>query len=355
MIESMDSETSFSNSHLVHSTKNGCIDTDSFSEHLRNKVIDFSQKKILIAELTGSNQEKDISTPVNCNGYGRIRHFCYSQYNDWSQNPLPIVPALTALRRPFSDVVRTQVFQLSACNWRCWYCFVDNDRLSANMNVSKYFTPEELIDLYLEQENPPDVIDLSGGQPDLAPEWILWTMEALEKRNLRNKVFLWSDDNLSSKYFWKFLNPQQIKYIVEFPKYSRVGCFKGYDQDSFSFNTLANPEFFYQQFEIFQNLLREGFDMYAYVTFTSLPKLNIEDSISKFTDKLQEIHPNLPLRTVPLKIEVFTPTQFRLKEEQQQALKFQYEVHRIWLNELENRFSLEQRNISISQISMSLS
>ncbi|MES1181707.1 MAG: hypothetical protein ABUL44_02835, partial [Flavobacterium sp.] len=51
------------------------IDTKNFSQHLRSKAIDRENKKILITNFSGSDQEKDLSEPSNCNGFGRIRHF----------------------------------------------------------------------------------------------------------------------------------------------------------------------------------------------------------------------------------------------------------------------------------------
>jgi uncharacterized Fe-S cluster-containing radical SAM superfamily protein len=326
------------------------IDTEKFSVRLRSKSINPFEKKILIAQLSGSEQEKDFSTPTNCRGYGRIRHFKLDRYPDWSANPLPILPALNALGVPLDEVLRAQVFQNAACNWRCWYCYVDFDRLSANYKVSSYFTAVELIEMYLAQENRPDVIDLSGGQPDLTPEWLLWMMEALEEKGLKDKIFLWSDDNLSNKYFWEFLNRKQRTYITAFPKYARVGCFKGYDETSFSFNTEAHPNLFDQQFEIFKQLIHEGIDMYAYVTFTAIPHNNVAAKMKRFVDKLQDIHPNLPLRTIPLKVEAFTPTQRRLKKQQEKSLSFQYEVHKIWVEELHTRFLLQDINEPIYKV-----
>jgi uncharacterized Fe-S cluster-containing radical SAM superfamily protein len=330
------------------------IDTELYSNRLRERAIIPSERKVLIARLSGSKQEKDLTAPVNCRGYGRVRHFKLYRHDDWSPDPLPNLPACKALGYPPEVVLRAQVFQNAACNWRCWYCFVDFNRLSADRRFSEYFTANELIEMYLEEENRPDVIDLSGGQPDLVPEWLLWIMESLRENGLEGKVFLWSDDNLSNKYFWKFLTHNQRKIIARFPKYSRVACFKGYDEASFSFNTLAAPELFNQQFEIYRNLLKEGLDMYAYVTFTAIPHEGLQNAMKRFVDKLQSIHPNLPLRTVPLKIEVFTPTQGRIKQNHEMALAFQYEVHGAWLEQLNKRFSETERNLPICEISMSL-
>lgn len=330
------------------------INTESFSVQLRKRAIIVPEQKILVARLSGSEQEKDLSTPVNCHGYGRIRHFRYQQHTDWSANPLPLIPATKALGRVSGEFVRAQVFQNAACNWRCWYCFVDFQLLSADRRVSDYFTAAELIDMYLEEDDQPDIIDLTGGQPDLVPEWIFWTMKAVEDRALDDKIFLWSDDNLSTRYYWEYLTPKQREYMAHFPKYARVACFKGYDQASFTLNTRAEPARFDQQFEIYQDLLKEGLDLYAYVTFTALPDKDLEVRMGQFVDRLQKIHPNLPLRTVPLKIQAFTPTTDRLTKQHEIAIVFQHEVHKAWLEELDKRFSNTERNRQITEIEMRL-
>lgn len=319
---------------------------------MRDKATIASERKLLVARLRDSPQEKDISEPINCRGYGRVRHFRISRYSDWSYDPLPNLPAAKALGRPFSDLLRAQVFQLAACNWRCWYCFVDDDHRSASPTMSNYFTADELIDMLLAEENPPDVIDLSGGQPDLVPEWVLWTIEALQRRRIQDRFFLWSDDNLSTWYLWKFLTKKQIDHMVKFRNYSRVGCFKGYDENSFSFNTLAHPKLFNRQFEVFGRLFHEGFDMYAYVTFTAMPHEGLSEKVGCFVDRLQSIHKNLPLRTVPLKIELFTPTQKRIKPFHKKALDFQFKVHSAWIKEMNERYSEAELRMPICNVSM---
>ncbi len=149
------------------------INTEFYSRHLRERAILLSEGKILISRLSSSTQEKDINTPVNCSGYGRIRHFRLHAYADWSPNPLPIVPAARALGLAPDETILAQVFQNAACNWRCWYCYVDFALLSANLRLSHYFTADELVDMYLHEEHPTAVLDLSGGQPDIVPEWVL--------------------------------------------------------------------------------------------------------------------------------------------------------------------------------------
>ncbi len=69
------------------------------------------------------------------------------------------------------------MFQNAACNWRCWYCFVPFDLLGAAKGI--WVTPRELVERYASVDPRPPMIDLTGGQPDLTPEWVPWMMKAL--------------------------------------------------------------------------------------------------------------------------------------------------------------------------------
>jgi uncharacterized Fe-S cluster-containing radical SAM superfamily protein len=326
------------------------IDTTSFSEHLRTRGIDSDNKKILITNYSGSLQEEDLTEPANCNGFGRIRHFKLKSKESWPINPLPILPVAKALNIPITNDIRAQVFQNAVCNWRCWYCFVDFKLLSGDRKYSEFLSCDELLDLYLQQENVPNVIDLTGGQPDLTPEWIPWMMESLISRGLQEKVFLWSDDNLSNDYFWKLLTPQQINTVTDYKMYARVCCFKGIDEDSFSLNTLAAPELFNNQFDLFQRFHQLGLDLYGYITLTASTSTNFEYVIPKFLDRIQSIHENLPLRIVPLEIFKFKPVIDRVTDIHEDLMVGQYKAVEVWANELKKRFSQSLLGADITDI-----
>jgi uncharacterized Fe-S cluster-containing radical SAM superfamily protein len=323
---------------------NKLINTAEFSTHLRDKGINCTEKKILITKFSNSNQEKDLTLPPNCNGFGRIHHFKRSIDNLFPTNPLPIDPASNYLKLDYTNEIKVQVFQNAFCSWRCWYCFVDYSLLSANPKHSEFKTAKDLVDLYLNTENPPPIIDLSGGQPDLVPEWSLWMADEIHKRNLNQNIYIWSDDNLSNDYLWKYLTKTEIKRLVSYKNYGRVGCFKGFDKESFSFNTTAEPTLWKKQFKIMRRLVETGFDMYGYVTLTSSNTKSIFSKMINFVDMLQEkVHPNFPLRTVPLKILEFTPTVHRMNDQHYKAIEVQNEAVSIWNEEIEKRFSLEER------------
>jgi len=344
-------ETTIERPHLNRiMTKATQIETKTFSATMRRKGIDLENKRVLITNYKNTTQSQDFTVPSNCGGFGRIHHFRRNQPAPWPSNPLPLEPAAKSLNLPESDLVRAQVFQNAICSWRCWYCFVDFEALSANRKFSEYKSAAELIELYLNETNRAHIIDLSGGQPDLVPEWSLWFVQELRRRKLDDMIFLWTDDNLSNDYLWRFLTPNQVRELVEFPNYARVGCFKGFDSESFSFNTMAEPAAFDEQFKIMKRLVETGFDVYGYTTFTTPTAGAIAEKMSEFVDRLQEqVHPNFPLRTVPLRIGEYTPTKARIGPAHARALELQEIAVEAWNFELSRRFSQEVRQKKVTE------
>ncbi len=326
------------------------IDTEKASCSLREKSINTNAKTILVTNFENSQQEQDLTEPANCNGFGRIRHFRLGNGIKWPINPLPILPAQKALGLDENSMIRTQVFQNAVCNWRCWYCFVDFKLLSGNRRFSEHLDCETLLDYYQNQEDPPLVIDLTGGQPDITPEWVVWMMQALTKRGLSEKVYLWSDDNLSNDYFWKYLSTDQIKQLVSYKMYGRVCCFKGIDELSFSNNTGAEPSLFYQQFSLWEKLLKTGLDLYSYITLPAITSTDFKGAIKWVLDKIQNVDETYPLRIVPLKIQEFTPVVSRIKDLQLNLLEGQEMAIQIWQEEMRRRFSTEDLQKKITDV-----
>lgn len=328
------------------------IDTESSSRRWRRAGLDLEGSRVLVTNYIATEQEVDLKEPPNCGGLGRVRHFKRTTSAGWPPNPLPIDPACKALGKQPKEHLRAQVFQNAICNWRCWYCFVPFNLLAANYKHSQWISAAELLELHLEQPDPPQVIDITGGQPDLTPEWVPWMLHEIQSRNLEDSVYLWSDDNLSTDYFWRYLSKSQIDLVRNAKNYGRVCCFKGFDEDSFSFNTLADRSLFSRQFDLFQRFLELGIDVYAYVTLTSPTADHISDRIRRFVDSLQSLHPNLPLRTIPLEIQVFTPVLRRMTEEAKKALEIQKAAVEAWNLQIEERYSIVERESSITEISL---
>jgi uncharacterized Fe-S cluster-containing radical SAM superfamily protein len=316
------------------------INIDKTSSKLRPLGISLTGQKIRIACFSNSDQSNDFSLPSNCKGFGRIHHFRRFQGEGWPPDPLPIDPARHALGLPDADEISSEVFQNAICNLRCWYCYVDRRLITANPAYSSMLSVNEMLDNYLSEEIRPPMIDLSGGQPDLVPEWVLWFADAIQDRKLDKEIYLWSDDNLTTDFLWQFLSEREVNRLSSYKNYGRVGCFKGFDSNSFSFNTGAPPELFEAQFSLMRKLIISGFDVYGYVTLTSDTNKNINSQIARFVDRLQsDVNPIFPLRTVPQRILEFTPTKGRISVAQQKALEIQNEAVYFWQLELNKRFS----------------
>jgi organic radical activating enzyme len=324
------------------------IDTSASATGFRALTVDATNQRLLISRLSGSAQEPDITKPINCDGFGRLRHFRLETAKGWPANPLPIVPACRALRieEPLS-VMRAQVFQLAACPWRCWYCFVPYSHLRADPRVSKWMTCDEMVAAYANLPERPQIIDLSGGSPDLAPEWPIWMMQALRKQGLEDEVYLWSDDNLSTSYLLDCLSQKELDLLRGYRNYGRVCCFKGFNEASFVFNTRARSEDYERQFQIARETIRLGIDVYGYVTLTSPSSSGLSSAICEFFDRLQDIAPTLPLRIVPLQIQVFSSMESRVRTLQLRSMEIQEEVIWHWSSEMSARFDSNQIKAAI--------
>ena len=329
------------------------LNTGRISDTLREKSWRPDTREILVARFEGSDQEADLTVPPNCDGLGRLRHFNRATAPGWPDNPLPIEPAERYLRRSLGNKAVAQVFQNLACNWRCWYCYVPFNLLNGNESRGRFVTASELVGKYLGQIDPPPILDMSGGQPDLVPEWTLDTLRAVKDAGAATSTFVWSDDNLSTDYLWRYLSRAEIAWMAEQPNHSRVGCFKGFDANSFTYNTRAAPMLFDSQFEFFNRLRSDGFELFGYVTLTSPDAQSIDVGVSDLVDRLQRIHGNLPLRVIPLKIELFGPVHDRLTDIDRVALENQNHAARTWGSELERRFSRLELDRAIADVDIS--
>jgi hypothetical protein len=176
-------------------------------------------------------------------------------------------------------------------------------------------------------------------------------IQALADRGVGD-VYVWSDDNLSNDYFRRYLTDVQRELVAAYPRYGRVCCFKGFDAESFAFNTSAAPGLFDRQFELFSRLLATGMDLYAYATFTAPANDRIGERMARFVDRLQQICHSLPLRTVPLEIQVWGPVAPRINPARQAALQVQAEAIKAWDTEIESRFAPADRHRPINEITL---
>jgi uncharacterized Fe-S cluster-containing radical SAM superfamily protein len=286
---------------------------------------------------------------------GRIRHFRpAAEGSGWINNPLPMLPASAHLGLPPEELRKVQVFQLAVCNFDCWFCYVDRELRSADRKHARFAGAFELLGRLESCEDPdqPHIIDLSGGQPDIEPEFTLWFLKAREEMGLGGRYFIWTDDNLSTDSLWRYLREEDIAYMAAAPGFSRVGCIKGIDPDSFAFNTGADRELFYRQIDLQKKSVAEGFDQYGYIVLTTLELDLLEERIADLFDLLQDgIHPDFPLRTLPLEIRRYKANE-ALFSKYEQAVNNQYVVLEAWKKELQERFRPWQLKRPVTEITL---
>ena len=150
---------------------------------------------------------------------------------------------------------------------------------------------------------------------------------------------------MSNDFFWRYLTAKERARVVAYPGYGKVGCFKGFDARSFAFNTEAEPALFDRQFELFDRYVKEGLDIYAYVTVTHTGDGQLKKSMESFVDRLQRIDETLPLRTIPLEIAAYGPVVSRLSPERQWAMDVgQHQALEAWREVIFKRLGHDAEN-----------
>src|SRR5260370_33763570 len=95
------------------------------------------------------------------------------------------------------------------------------------------------------------------------------------------------------------------------------------------------------------HLMSLGIDIYGYATFTTPSTTDLAAKMTRFVDGLQGLHPNLPLRVAPLRIEVFTPVRSRMRRRHEGPLQSQQAAIEAWNVELHKRLTRPERAANI--------
>jgi uncharacterized Fe-S cluster-containing radical SAM superfamily protein len=313
------------------------IDLDQSNARMRSRCVDAAREAVMVSRIGGSQQEPDLTLPANFGGLGRIRHFRHERIGNWPANPYPGLPAARALGTEFSNVARAQLIQIAGCGMRCWYCFVPYRMLSGVEAISTWLTATELVDLYEAQDDKPQIIVLSGGSPDIAPEWVAWVLEELNGRGLGDRTFLWSDDNLSSFAMLERAFRPHLDVLRRSPNYGKVVCLKGFDEASFSFNTQVSADGFERQLAILDGYFGLGLNLYGYITLTAGDSSAAASGIRRLMDRIQAGSDEFLGRLLPLQVTKYGSMVSRLDPARNASLHRQDQVLELWLEELERR------------------
>jgi len=336
------------------------IDPEERAEDYRGRMIirKGSQRKFLLATVSGTTQEKD--TEVFRENF-RVRDYLNLRRGSewarrWLQAPLeeilsteflgldqtgrqklefqnPPYVASFRLGGDPRDYNYAFTLQVNGCTYECSFCFVPRELNNPHMGKGSYFSAGEILDSFCEardyhseRKTSVRVIRLSGGEvTTLVPELILDLNDEINRRGMSRSVYLWIDSNLSTSKYLADLQ-RDLKIVARQRNVGFVGCLKSVGnrktgRDQFSTVTKAGPEHFEKQFEVINYLVNViGADFYLYI----LPIISEDSSVitsrlEECVDELRKIHRNLPLRTNMLRIIDYTPATANLVQAQNEG------------------------------------
>ena len=321
----------------------------NYNDKCRNEI--YNDNKFLMSKLLYKTLEEKKALNINLNDFGRIRNFKRKKFDDWNSDPIPMDIISKKLNIEKMDNIDVQMIEVAKCNLHCWWCYLPDEIRNINKKYMNWFSAAELLDMIVTENKECKCIYISGGNPELVPELIYDIMKELEKRNLSDKIFLWSDDVLSTDYLVNF-DSKKLNYMIKYKNYAKICCLKGFDPSSYQFNTLINKCEFDNQLVRLEKYIKLGFDVYCYVIFTCENIINAEEKIDAFIKKLQKISYYLPLRVVPIKIEKFSSVLLRLNNERENSIKNQYEILKIWNKKIKKIYSNDEIKMNISDIKL---
>lgn len=132
-----------------------------------------------------------------------------------------------------------------------------------------------------------------------------------------------------------------------YPNCGRVACLKGYDPESFHFNTRAPQAHFDRQLDVLRLLVGSGLDVYLYLVLTCADVRNVSDKMEMLIERLRLISPNLPLRVSPQKIALHSPVVARKRwpEEAVAIVDNQYRALEAWRRCLSRHYSSDDLRV----------
>ena len=318
------------------------MDPIKYAEKLRPRMINLPEKKVLLARFTDPTSQMKWDTKKI--SFDFFRRKTYVQPDEWDRNPLPYdgKPASIAAQKlnlNIRDCTHVLLFQVNGCNLSCWFCYVNDEINRAIPGSGRFFTAQEILLHYLaatrKAQFTPDklnILRISGGEPMLVPEIIVWLIEEVKNLDLQNSIYLWADTNLTPDFYFTKLNDEQRKLIKEFPNIGFMGCYKGIDEFEFWKNTKADPKFLSRQFKMHRHYVDEGLDFYTYLVPLFFNHKNLEERIKRFIKIFcQEVGEKELKNLWILEMhDYYTSTKERLTPEGKQAIEDQEKVKEVW-------------------------
>lgn len=253
--------------------------------------------EILLANFLGTEQQKDIEarTPV-VNDFFRVKinvkafdekemqkkNLHAADFHDneavfksmREEFDMPYWAFFKLKNAPLKDLKNTFIYQLKACNLHCPWCYVDDSNKNGEEgNNSRFFSIPEIVDVFEAEREKQKLYNLrpSGGEPTLAVEQWLYSLQELERRKINKEVYIQGDTNLTTGHFIDFLidkgeiEKNLLEKIADYDNFGLLCSFKGTNTVSFWEATGADPELHQEQFYSLKKLVGAGIDCYPFV------------------------------------------------------------------------------------------
>ena len=271
---------------------------------LRSAIFDPKYRTVKVVNFARTRQATDSYHKTSSHG-DIFRDRCFKTFNMHAQPPhLPYSsPRYNCLlmkgARSEHGPWTTTAVQLLGCEWRCWYCYVDPINLAKSSPHAVELSFAEILNMISQIQ--PNILDISGGQPDLIPEWLHACHTRVTSPQFTGKVNIRSEDNLNNDFLWRFLDKRDVERLAASATYTRIGCFKGFDDASVR-NVVGKFGSCARQLQIAEGLIKSGFEPYYYATFSPESSENLHSRLEQFLNSLRAIEDWLPLRVVPLRL-----------------------------------------------------
>lgn len=260
---------------------------------------------------------------------------------------------------------------VSRCPINCWHCYLEecmrsecgecsvNDyckdhRKLENSIKEDWYSAKTIVDDFVAQRVidkekgiSSNILRITGGEPFLTPYLVLEILNEIDKRDLCNEIFLWTETNLIpfcvSTEGDTIVPDELLKQLSSYKNLCIHPCFHGVDEETFEEITGKGIKNFNMLFDALERLIAAEIDIYPTLGSNVIPV----NEIYNFYKKLAEIDNFLPLRFCLIEYDLnYDPIKWRFKnipsyEKHHNKVFDRYQVITKWNELLKQNLQIE--------------
>lgn len=339
---------------------------------MTSKIWNEETRTVLLSEFDGTSMEKDADQIYSkTEKYYRVKTYAKDDEKLQSLSertftePYNVAHFYCGQRKNNSNYKTTSInaynspfiVQVGLCNLNCYYCFVSKELRQGNEENGRWTTAKEVVDWFVKEKNGIGILRISGGEPFLAPDFLMDITKEIVYRDLYH-CYLVLDTNLCApvENYIRALN-----YILDARiPFAVIGCIKGIDDQDFVFNTQMSSSRLSEQLSNLDIIHSEMYpkdkaydgQLFVYLTEVTQKRLEIDVKwgISSIFSQLTLIHPNLPLRTTILKIKSYEANKEYLINSNDRFPSGT--TKQLWMTLLDNNFTISDRWLPQYQVDL---